>query len=110
MFSFLIAVFVIFLLVQLFKVIFPIYSRIRQMRNFMNNPYDYFAGQAGAQRSQAEHTQPKKHKKKFGKDVGEYVEFEEIATETAAKDKASGNTSVRYSKEEQVTDIKWEDL
>ena len=71
MFSFIIAVFVIFLLVQLFKVIYPIYSRIRQMRNFMNNPYDYFAGQAGTQSRKTEHTQPKTHKKKFGKDVGQ---------------------------------------
>ncbi len=40
--------------------------------------------------------------------MGEYVDFEEIRSDSPQQNGTSDE--VKYKKEEQVTDIKWEDL
>lgn len=48
--------------------------------------------------------------KKIGRDVGEYIEFEEVAVKQTAADAATGRRSESVRVEQQVTDIEWEDL
>ncbi len=53
---------------------------------------------------------PSDKKKKIGKDVGEYISFEEITvteTESTVSDNA-GNTFTEV--EQQITDVEWEDV
>lgn len=49
-----------------------------------------------------------RRKKKIGRDVGEYVEFEEVACTVETDD---GSSSTTYTAtEQQVTDVEWEDV
>ena len=48
-------------------------------------------------------------RKKIDPAVGEYVKFEEIATETTVTDD-KGNTTTTHPVEQQVTDVEWVDL
>lgn len=48
--------------------------------------------------------------KKIGRDVGEYIEFEEVAVKQTVADAATGRRSERVRVEQQVTDVEWEDL
>lgn len=43
--------------------------------------------------------------------MGEYVEWEEVSVTESTETATSGNESAKtYTREEQVTDVKWEDI
>lgn len=49
-----------------------------------------------------------RRKKKIGRDVGEYVEFEEVACTVSTDDGAKKESYT--ATEQQVTDVEWEDV
>lgn len=52
----------------------------------------------------------KRKKKKIDRNVGEYIEYEEI-THISASSESTTSGQTRYSStEEQVTDVEWEDI
>lgn len=58
-----------------------------------------------------ERQQRRSEKEKIGKDVGEYVSFEEVTVNSSSSKTAtdaSGNSYIET--EQQVTDVEWEDI
>lgn len=56
-------------------------------------------------------TRPQTKKKKITNDMGEYVEWEEVSVTESTETTTSSNESAKtYTREEQVTDVKWEDI
>lgn len=95
---------------------FKIYVSVRDAKRRARDLFSQF----GPQPRQEQHTRkagwsstaPRK-RKKIDRNVGEYVDFEEIAvsqTETATG--ADGSTTSRTTTEveQQVTDVEWEDV
>lgn len=88
----------------------------RRAREFMNDPLGFFmrqqqaaAGRAASDTRRRGTSVPRRKKKKIDPDVGEYVSFKEVRTETRS-DGAGNTTSTTYVREEQVSDAQWEDL
>lgn len=92
--------------VPLAKALWAIFSQVRKVRQFMNDPTSYFRGAYGAADNNG---RSKKKKKKFEPNEGEYIEFTEISCNTTTQS-ADGSTTTSYTREEQVTDIEWEDI
>ena len=107
--AFLLFLLIFFIVIPLAKSVWAIYRQMRQVRSFMNDPAGYYTRTAaGKQKKRKQEQQKKTQRKVFTKDVGEYVDFEEIRSDSPQQNSTSGE--VKYKKEEQVTDIKWEDL
>ncbi|MBD5366882.1 MAG: DUF4834 family protein [Bacteroides sp.] len=87
--------------------------RVRsQMRDIQDQMYGGTAGNTRQQqrRRKSGWSAPiTRKRKKIDPQVGEYVKFEEIATETTVTDD-KGDSTTTYKVEQQVTDIEWEDL
>lgn len=87
----------------------------RAVRDLFTGGRDSSAADNGRSTGRRAGTSRPKRAKKIGRDVGEYVEFEEITAEqsTVADDEetTSGTgTRTEVKTEQQVTDIEWEDL
>lgn len=54
-------------------------------------------------------TAQKQHAKKIGRDVGEYIDFEEVRVYTDSKDN-HGSATTKVEVEQQITDVEWEDV
>lgn len=106
---------IIILIVVFYWIVLPLarlYLRIRKARNQFRDIYNNFPGSNAARdrthgnRAANTHTTPKA--KKFRPDEGEYVDFEEIDATYCEYDPEAGE--VRYEREQQVTDVEWEDI
>lgn len=116
--------FLLILLILFLVVLWPalragwrIWRQMRQMQQFMRDPQEFIRRKAEQEaRRQSRHRpqsgpdegspMPRRHGKKIASDVGEYVDFEEL--EGPADIQRPKKSTFRP--EEQVTDIKWEDL
>lgn len=108
--SFLLILFIIFFVIPLIRVVYTVYTVRKRMRDAMRQMYD--AGQPKSEQRGQERkggwSKSGVFRKKIGKDVGEYVKFEEIpATEPVADGNGGGRPT---SREPQVTDVDWEDI
>ncbi len=128
MFQILLIILLLFIAVPILTAVYRIWRFQRRMRQFMQDPigtaqkeaekqqkrrsgarastgnplFDFFAG-LGDLGGDADPT-PALKKKKIPADVGEYVKFTEI------KGSAKPHDPVKFTREEQVEDIEWEDV
>lgn len=111
MISLILLIIILIILWPLIKFFWSVFSQARRINRFMKDPMSAFSG-GTAQDNDAQrrntHTQPRRHKKKIGRDVGEYVDYVELDP-TEASASVSGD-NVKYRTEEQVSDIKWTDI
>lgn len=107
MLSFLFFLLAIFLIWPLIQLVFVLWRNGRAWRRFMQNGT---SGSSYRTRNSYKRQEPKpeRPKKKFGADVGEYVAFTEVETNSTTT--KSDDTQTATVVEEQITDIKWEDL
>ena len=107
MFKFLlILVIIFFVLPWLLRTTFPWLFRWfvqKQTRKYMDNAYGA-QNQTGEQDRNRSYERPR-HRKKIDPTVGEYVDFTEIEGYTATT-----NVKPDGPKENQVSDVEWEDL
>lgn len=85
----------------------------RAVRDLFTGGRDSSAADNGRSAGRRAGTSRPKRAKKIGRDVGEYVEFEEITAEqttVAADEETTSGTGTEVKTEQQVTDIEWEDL
>lgn len=78
----------------------------RQVENQINNIFGTGAQKAHGKRQRAE-SKPRKSKR-FGKDVGEYVEYEEIKISQTNQTETRPPSDV--PPESRISDAEWEDL
>ena len=120
---------IIFLLWPLLKTGWRIWSQMRNMRRFMQDPegemrrrasknegnpfqgFDFgvFGSYGGFGREGAQ--KRRRPRKKIPRDVGEYVQFTEVELSKAERERYySAYASERVYNEQQVSDIKWVDI
>lgn len=93
------------------------YVFVHRARSQMRDIYNQMYGGANSANDDAKQRRRKsgwsapmtRKRKKIDPQVGEYVKFEEIATETTVIDD-KGNTHTGYQVEQQITDAEWVDL
>lgn len=85
---------------------------VNRLRNRARAAYGDTARQAQPAGRKAGWTTPAPRKKKIERNVGEYIEYEEITITSDTSDTSgSGDHSTRYTAvEQQVTDVEWEDV
>lgn len=111
---FLLILFIIFIVLPVCWLVYKYFVWRRRAREFMNDPLGFFMRQQQAAAERAAGDAPRRQKprrrkkKKIDPDVGEYVAFKEVSTETRTSD--GTHTSTTYIKEEQVSDAQWEDI
>ena len=100
----------VFIFWPLIKAIWRLFTQARRINKFMNDQSSFFTGFNGSGGGERHSTgQKQKHGKKFTRDMGEYVDFTDVACnvgDSSAKSPEMNN----YRKEEQVTDIDWVDI
>ncbi|MCM1336650.1 MAG: DUF4834 family protein [Candidatus Amulumruptor caecigallinarius] len=122
LFLILIAAIIWYVIVPVVKTLYRAHRQAKQWRDLYrqatgqgsSNP---FGGFGGHKRSEQSEPQPKR-KKVFTKDVGEYVDFEEITDTQTATSSPEGSsyehttTHARYTgpADPRVTDADWEDI
>lgn len=95
-----------FIFWPLLKVIWRIAVQAHRINRFMRDPSSFFTGNdSGNARKKKSKEEKPQRSKKFGKDVGEYVDFTDVSCNVG-----DNATEVAYVKEEQVTDIEWVDI
>ena len=86
----------------------------RKMRSTMNKMYEQQQRQQQQQQRQAQSNHPNdtssRPRKKINKDVGEYVNFEEITDNNPAQNTDSNNPSQSTPVEPQISDADWEEI
>ena len=107
MFYLLILLLLAFVFVPLIKAFWSLFSQVRRVRKFMNDPTGYYRQAAQDAYGPATPKQPKRRGKKIARDEGEYIDFTEIKTTTQSSSSTSGTS---FRQEEQITDIEWEDI
>lgn len=110
--TFLLLLFIFFIVIPALRIAYALFNVRRKMRDTMRQMYDaqqQASGQGTQQKRKAGWSAPGQPRKKIGKDVGEYVRFEEIpAAPTAGTDDGTGR---RFAgSEPQITDADWEDI
>ncbi len=106
--------FIFFIVIPIVRIAVAAYTVRRKMRDAMRQMYDaQQRAQRGPQTQQrkAGWSSPGERGKKIGKDVGEYVKFEELPADASAE--ASSGAFRRPEAggyEPQVTDVEWEDI
>lgn len=108
--TFLLLLFIIFFVVPVVRIAYSVYKVRSKMRDAMRGMY---GAQPDAERRNARQERkggwsaPGEHRKKIGKDVGEYVKFEELP----ASPSSGTSQSARHTDyEPQITDADWEDI
>lgn len=108
--TFLLLLFIIFFVVPVVRIAYSVYKVRSKMRDAMRGMY---GAQPDAERRntrqerKAGWSAPGEHRKKIGKDVGEYVKFEELpASPVSDTSQAPRHTD----HEPQITDADWEDI
>lgn len=111
--TFLLLLLLFFVVIPLVRGMWQLWRIRRAYRQAQQRMNDIFNGGATAGQ-RAQRPRPQRKKKKIDSDVGEYVSFEEIRTETkstttgGADNTATERRSTRV--ESQVEDAEWEDL
>lgn len=97
---------IILIAVPVFKIARRIHSFRRQMRDFASGArQSYSSGRATSSPFGANvNPQPARRKKKIDSDVGEYVDYEEVAATVTDTEAYAGVV------EDQVSDAEWEDV
>ncbi len=112
---------IIFLILVFWWVIRPIWrvaTAVNRARRQAQQMADAFSGQSRQRHQQPQERKagwstPMPHKKHVGKDVGEYVAFEEVSASETTPSTKSGNTrtdSFHSETWERVTDADWEEI
>lgn len=107
--TFLLLLFIIFFVVPVVRVAYTVYKVRSKMRDAMKGMYGAQQPDAGSNRQTRKGgwSAPGEHRKKIGKDVGEYVKFEELP----ASPSSGTSQSPRHTDyEPQITDADWEDI
>lgn len=107
--TFLLLLFIIFFVVPVVRVAYTVYKVRSKMRDAMKGMYGAQQPDAGSNRQTRKGgwSAPGKHRKKIGKDVGEYVKFEELPASPAS----DTSQALRHTDHEpQITDADWEDI
>lgn len=107
--TFLLLLFIIFFVVPVVRVAYTVYKVRSKMRDAMKGMYGAQQPDAGSNRQTRKGgwSAPGEHRKKIGKDVGEYVKFEELP----ASPSSGTSQSARHTDyEPQITDADWEDI
>ncbi len=106
--TFILLLFIFFIVIPLAKVLWKAYLLHRQWNKATRGMRDAF-NQTRQQASQsASSHQRRNKKKKIDPNVGEYVAFEEIACNTTTQTASQDDTAFRS--EPQVEDAVWEDI
>ena len=115
--SFILFLLILWLLYYLARPLIRMWRISRKFRNGDPSVFNDLFGNPGAQQSSSSYdrngrrkggwTMPGIRRKKIGKDVGEYVKFQEIKTEQTY---SHSDPDVSYVREEQITDVEWEDV
>lgn len=107
--TFLLLLFIIFFVVPVVRVAYTVYKVRSKMRDAMKGMYGAQQPDAGSNRQTRKGgwSAPGEHRKKIGKDVGEYVKFEELPA-SPAFDTSQAPRHTDY--EPQITDADWEDI
>lgn len=98
----------LFVLILILGAVFRIISFFVRARRAVRNVFGGESGGNGGRRQQTK-TQPKHRRKKIEKDVGEYVEFEEVAC-TVKTQTTQDATRTDIQIESQIEDVQWEDI
>lgn len=110
---FIFLIFAIWLVPKLVRGYMYVHRARSQMRDIYNQMYGggtTAADDRKQRRRKSGWSAPARQKrKKIDPNVGEYVKFEEIKTDTTTTD-SSGHTSSTHTVEQQVTDVEWVDL
>lgn len=102
---FLILIFVVFPVVLLSKLFGGIFKLFRRRQSDSSGFFG--SGRFRRNAQSASQSEPKRKKKVFDRNDGEYVEFEEIIEETTTFRASASGEEVRYETEEQVSDAEW---
>lgn len=114
-FGFIIFLIVVFIVIPFLRMLWAGYK----LRNKMKKAFREFQEQMQQQQQQAQQnartkgwsTNNPQQKKKFDRNQGEYVEWEEVAvTETTSTPESDTKTNTRISKEQQISDAEWEEI
>lgn len=107
--TFLLLLFIIFFVVPVVRVAYTVYKVRSKMRDAMKGMYGAQQPDAGSNRQTRKGgwSAPGKHRKKIGKDVGEYVKFEELPASPASD---TSQNPRHTDHEPQITDADWEDI
>lgn len=109
--TFLLLVFIFFIVIPGLRIAFTLYKMRRKVRDAMEQMYgaqQQASGHGAQQKRKAGWSAPGKPRKKIGKDVGEYVRFEELPATTSSD--ATGTEHPYTGTEPQITDADWEDI
>lgn len=108
--TFLLLLFIIFFVVPVVRIAYTVYKVRSKMRDAMKGMYGTQQPDTGSDTRRARKggwSAPGEHRKKIGKDVGEYVKFEELPAVSAS----DTTESRRHTDcEPQITDADWEDI
>ena len=113
----LLIIIIFYLLRNLIARLFPHFVMWLMKRQLKKQMGDAFAGgQQGGRRGSpfggtpySDQPQQRKKGKIFGKDVGEYVEFEEVSVYQSS-DGQQTETHIKYKEESQISDADWEEV
>lgn len=107
--TFLLLLFIIFFVVPVVRIAYTVYKVRSKMRDAMKGMYGAQQPDAGSNRQTRKGgwSAPGEPRKKIGKDVGEYVKFEELPA-IADTDTSESRSHTDY--EPQITDADWEDI
>lgn len=112
----LIFIFIVFVVLPCVYLGYKIWRGYRRFQEMRNDPFGFFMRQAqetarknAASQNRSTRQAPKARKKTFTADVGEYVEFTEVAVATENRPRP-GRPNVRVVNEEQISDVKWEEI
>lgn len=90
--------------------LWPVVKAMLAVREVQRNVRDAFGRAAAGASAQSATGRPKRSRKKIDKDVGEYVEYEEIiVNHQESASHSSGGTRVTEV-ESQIVDAEWEEL
>lgn len=112
MFEILLFLLILFYVVpKLLKLWLQWYIR-RNQRKAQQRMNDFFNGGGASADRQSRQPKKQRKKKKIDSNVGEYVSFEEITTDTSTTQTAGNDSATQSGKkpEPQVEDAEWEDI
>lgn len=83
---------------------------VRKKASSFENQQRRYREEYMRQNRQAGWSSEPRTKKKITRDMGEYIEFEELTTETETHSPDGDTTKKEFTAESQITDVKWEEI
>lgn len=99
--------FLIFVIVLILMPVFRFARRVNAMRTQFNEMASRARQAYGGERHQEPASAPVRRRKRISRDVGEYVEYEEVAATSRTTSEYHEYTGVV---EDQISDVEWEDV